>query len=106
VNGVQSLGETGTQTPADSRLGVNGRCDTSSQDAGQACVFNDGTTIHEWTPIDDERHTRDIRALTLWSSCIVGNWCTQIHKGLPFLTQRKPKNSQKSGKSEKNSAQT
>jgi hypothetical protein len=29
---------------------VNGRCNTGGQNARDACIFQNGTTIHGWTP--------------------------------------------------------
>ena len=43
---VQGFGEARGQAPTQSCLGAHSGRDASCQDAGNACVFNDGTTIH------------------------------------------------------------
>ena len=45
-DGVQRLGEAGGQAPAHSGLGVNSRCCTRGQHAGDTGIFQNGTTIH------------------------------------------------------------
>ena len=40
-DGVQRLGEAGSQAPAHSGLRVHSRCRTRGQNAGNACVFDD-----------------------------------------------------------------
>jgi hypothetical protein len=39
---------------------MNGRGDASSQNTGHAGVLDKGTTIHEWTPCENLKTTRNI----------------------------------------------
>jgi len=45
-DGVERTREAGSQAPAHSRLCVNGRRNASGQNAGDASVLDEGTTIH------------------------------------------------------------
>jgi hypothetical protein len=49
-NSVKGFGEAGSQSPADGSLGMYRRRSAYSQRAGDASVFDYGTTIHEFTP--------------------------------------------------------
>jgi hypothetical protein len=55
INGVQRLGKAGGQAPAHGGLGMHGGCGTRGQHTGDARVFDDGTTIHWFSPncVDD-----------------------------------------------------
>ncbi len=46
VDGVQRLGEAGSQTPADGGLRMNSGGGSCGQHTGNACVLDEGTTIH------------------------------------------------------------
>ncbi len=55
IDGVERLGEAGREAPADAGLGMHSGGCAGCQHAGDACVPEDGTTIHGWVSGNDLR---------------------------------------------------